>query len=214
MKFLGPTDILNTEERFDVLFMIGGANNVGPPVSRITTPRKCNEYVGSLEVLKQTSVTLTTNRLQLRARIANFPSLVVSKGHYVSRDINISNTRWYISIELEKYNRATGRYIEITPESPHQPETLAAYVYGDGRNSNEGSFDVKAKFMFTHLSTVKTKIVTGKFSFNSSNKYEDAKGVSKLALIEDILNTQNGYLIDNALEILVDVTINESETDE
>lgn len=106
----------------------------------------------------------------------------------MSRDINISNTRWYISIELEKYCRGTGEYIEITPESTDQPETLAAYVYGDGRNSNEGSFDVKAKFMLTHLSTVKTKMINGKFSFNSSNKYEDAKGVSKLALIEVAIN--------------------------
>lgn len=39
-----------------------------------------NEYVGSLEVLKQTSVTFTTNRLQLRVHIANFPSFVALKG--------------------------------------------------------------------------------------------------------------------------------------
>ena len=40
MKCLGPTGILSLEEQRDVLYVIGGADPLGPPISIKAIPRK------------------------------------------------------------------------------------------------------------------------------------------------------------------------------
>ena len=40
MKCLGPTGILSLEEQRDVLYVIGGADPLGPPISTKAIPRK------------------------------------------------------------------------------------------------------------------------------------------------------------------------------
>ena len=142
-----------------------------------------------MDVLEQTSSVFTKNELSLLIRLEHFPTHVTSKGAFFTRDININNTRWYISIELRKYCQTSDKHIKITPDSSDQPETLAAYIHGERHHRYNGidkdySFDVEAQFKFKQVATAKGSKFSHKICLNSSNKYAYGCGTPKLAKIE------------------------------
>ena len=83
--------------------------------------------------------------------------------------------------------------------------------------------------MFKQIPTAMGSKFTHKICLNASNKYAHGFGnprlakikvsfifacLSKLNCVKDLLNPQNKYLVDNVLELLVDVTIAENETEQ
>ena len=116
------------------------------------------------------------------------------------------------------------------PDSFYQPETLGFFIHGSRHHvvEKDCSFDVEAQIKFNQVQTARGYNFTRKFCLNSSNEYEQNRGIPNLAKIEvafifaffklnfiqELLNPQNGYLVDNALELFVDITITESETEQ
>ena len=142
-----------------------------------------------MDVLEQTSSVFTKNKLSFLIRLEHFPTYVTSKGVFCTRDFNINNTRWFISIELRKYCQTSGKYIIITPDSSDQPETLGAYIHGERHYRYTGidkeySFDVEAQFKFKQVPTANIYNFSRKFCLNSLNEYTTNWGKPKLAKIE------------------------------
>ena len=140
-----------------------------------------------MDVLEQISSVLTRikNKLSILIRLEHFPALVTSKGFFCTRDININNTRWYFSIDLQKYCQTSGEYIIITPDSSDQPETVGVFIHGEQHNVFEkDSFVVEVQFKFKQVPMDKGHNFTRKFCLNSSNNYACCWGTSKLAKIE------------------------------
>ena len=140
-----------------------------------------------MDILKQTSYTFSKTNISLLLRIDNFPAFVTSQEKYRTRDISFNNTRWYISIRFERYCQTAKKSMLITPGSDQQAETLAAYVHGKTQNKDKDcSFDVTAKFKCEQLPfyVIHECEFTRKFSFNSSNRYENALGFPAMAKID------------------------------
>ena len=139
-----------------------------------------------MDVLEQTSSVLTRikNKFSLLIRLEHFPTYVTSKGVFLTRNINVNKTRWYIFISLRKYCQTSGKHIIITPDSSDQPETLGAHIYGSHSIKKDCSFDAEAQFKLKQVPTANDHNFTRKFCLNSSNNYACCRGTSKLAKIE------------------------------
>ena len=143
-----------------------------------------HDYVAYTEIVRQP---MSQTQFSLLIHIENFPSFITSKAKYESKRITVNNTEWYIHLNLKKYCQTGKEYIRVPPSSLEQPETLAAFVYGERRDGKECSFDVKATFNFKQPETVDEgideEVVAHKFSFcASSTKFN--WGLPKLAKID------------------------------
>lgn len=133
------------------------------------------EYQLSMDVIEKSSRVLTKNKRSLLIRIDNFPAFVASKAKCTTRNININNTLWNISLGLRKYCPKTNKYIRITPNSSVQPDTLVADINGQVSNSKQCSFDVATKFKFeTEDDESRSSSLKFKLDFNQSNGYKDS----------------------------------------
>ena len=118
-------------------------------------------------------------------RIDSFPSFVISKDQFDTKRINAYGTEWHINIQLYKYCQTYKKFIHVTPSSPDQPETLAAFVCGRRSDRKECSFDVDATFKFKRPTTAQENRLSHKFCFNSTKQY-DSWGSYGLAGIDVI----------------------------
>ena len=137
----------------------------------------------SSKILKQS--TRRNIQFSILVYIENFPSFVTTKAEYESVSINFNNTEWFVTINLYKYCQTNKGNIRVTPSSPDQPETLAAFVCGRRGGQKECSFDVDAIFKFKQPAREDRE--SHKFCFNSTKHY-DSWGYRKLARIDVILD--------------------------
>ena len=141
-----------------------------------------------MDLLAQTSSVFTCimNKFSLLIRLKHFPLLATSKGVFYTRDIHINNTRWYISTAFLKFCQTSGEYIRIMSDSFYQPETLGFFIHGSRHHvvEKDCSFDVEAQIKFNQVQTARGYNFTRKFCLNSSNEYEQNRGIPNLAKIE------------------------------
>ena len=135
-------------------------------------------------------------------RIDRFPSYVISKAEFDSEPISAYGAEWYINIRLYKYCQTDKKHIHVTPSSPDQPETLAAFVCGRRSDRKECSFDVDATFKFKQPTTAQENRFSHKFVFDSTNQHYDSWGSYGLAGIDVI------FVILLAVILLALMTIN------
>lgn len=142
--------------------------------------------------------------------------------------INSNNVFWYISLTLLKHLPANRNYIPINPSSSDSADTLGIRIVGRQNQWKETSYFIEAAIRLkVDQSANDSCRAIRKLDFNRANGYAMGIGLP-LALTEvilqyfyyivliksnfqNLLNAQNGYLINNSLEFHLSVNISEAQ---